>query len=421
MGRFMCGNRIGALVRQFIFVVLILAFPLTSFGQVRVLFSHQSVGRHVVGEPARAEPTLKATYPIRDMLNPGIAFWDHDYYNYITDIADPGTYVPGSLLDAKGEIFSTSGFGSHRGSGITDVLLDHLLSEAFSDTPDTDGRAFRDSCMSRFDIVMIKPGYRDLHMNTASSLADYQKAFEQVSDWWHSYNISHGTNKMLVVMTGSSLRHPSDYSIGTAGWEDTAAGHDEAESDVAAYRELDLWFQNVWAHRHPENRYFSTFELCVNLEGLPSEKYFTRDIFTGTGAGDDSGDHHLNAAGSNAIQDALVSYVNLLASQFAGDITPAIPSVGVQRVELFNPSPNPFNPTTTIAFELTEASPIRLAVYDISGKLVATLVDENRNIGRHEVYWNGRDGHGGSVSSGVYFVRIESGSYTQTKNITLVK
>lgn len=401
-------------------ILFVLALPMTCLGQVRVLFSHQSVGRHVVAEPERAEPTLRAADPMRDFLNANVAFWDHDYYNYTTDLGHPGNYVPGSLLDSDGEIFSANGFGSHRGSDHEDVLLSHLVGEAFTNNPTPEGRAFRDSCMSRFDIVMIKPGYRDLHMNTASSLDEYKTIINEVSDWFHEYNVSHGTNKYFVVMSGSSLRHPSDYSQGSAGWNDNAAGYAEAEADVAAYRDLDVWLQNEWTHRHPENKHFSTFELCVNLSGSDTERYFTKDIFTGTGAGDSSGDHHLNTAGSEFLQEAMVNFVNQLASEFEGSVSGAN-APQLQKITLFSPTPNPFNPTTAISFEVSETSAIRLSVYDISGKLVTTLMNETRSAGRHEVYWNGQDAQGNSVSSGVYFARIESGTFVENKSMTLIK
>lgn len=404
-------------MKQFLLVLMILAIPVMSFGQVKVIFSHQSVGRHVVADPERAVPELRADIPIRDRLDANVAFWDHDYYNYSRD----GVF--GSLLDSRGSIYpNIQGFGGHRGSDSTDVLLDHLVGNAFCDIPVDDlAKAFRDSCVSRFDIVMIKPGYRDLHMNTTFSLEEYKIALNESSDWWHAYNLEHGTNKVLVVMTGSSLRHPSDYDIGTAGWTDTVEGRAEAEADVAAYRQLDLWFQSEWVNRNPENRYFSTFEFCVNLEGTPEEKFFTKDIYTGSGAGDSSGDHHLNKAGSNALQNEMVAFINALADDYENGGTSTAQNVTMPPLTLFNPCPNPFNPTTAIAYEITDASPVQLSIFDVSGKRIVTLVNETRQAGRHEVLWSGKDSSGESVASGVYVVRIESNSSIQTTSITLVK
>jgi FlgD Ig-like domain len=83
--------------------------------------------------------------------------------------------------------------------------------------------------------------------------------------------------------------------------------------------------------------------------------------------------------------------------------------------------PNPFNPMTKISFSLPETQNVRLAVYGIDGKRVATLVNETRAAGLHEVLWKGRDDAGQSVASGMYFYRIEAGPYSQVRKMTLMK
>jgi flagellar hook assembly protein FlgD len=88
---------------------------------------------------------------------------------------------------------------------------------------------------------------------------------------------------------------------------------------------------------------------------------------------------------------------------------------------LYDAAPNPFNPSTTFSFELAARGPVRLTVHDLTGRLVATLVDEIRNAGRHEALWNGRDAHQRAVASGVYVYRIEVGSYVESKRAALVK
>jgi flagellar hook assembly protein FlgD len=84
-------------------------------------------------------------------------------------------------------------------------------------------------------------------------------------------------------------------------------------------------------------------------------------------------------------------------------------------------SPNPFNPSTTIAFTLQAAGRARLVVFDAAGRQVRTLVDETRPAGRHEVRWDGVDDRGRQVSSGVHFCRMEAGSFRDTKRMTLVQ
>lgn len=83
--------------------------------------------------------------------------------------------------------------------------------------------------------------------------------------------------------------------------------------------------------------------------------------------------------------------------------------------------PNPFNPKTDILFNLTETGEVKLRVYSVSGRELATLVDGNLPAGRHTVNWDGKTADGESVTSGIYFARIESGGETATRKMTLLK
>jgi hypothetical protein len=78
--------------------------------------------------------------------------------------------------------------------------------------------------------------------------------------------------------------------------------------------------------------------------------------------------------------------------------------------------PNPFNPTTVISYQLSGISPHRttLRVYNILGQEVRTLVDKKQLPGYYSVVWDGRDGLGKEVSSGVYFYRIQAEDYVKT-------
>jgi hypothetical protein len=83
--------------------------------------------------------------------------------------------------------------------------------------------------------------------------------------------------------------------------------------------------------------------------------------------------------------------------------------------------PNPFNPRTTIAYTLPVTGHVSLRVYDAAGRLVKTLVDAVETAGRHAAAWNGVDDGGADVSSGVYFVRLESVGGIETRKVVLLK
>ncbi len=78
--------------------------------------------------------------------------------------------------------------------------------------------------------------------------------------------------------------------------------------------------------------------------------------------------------------------------------------------------PNPFNPTTTIEFALPKSSRATLKVFDLLGREVATLVDENLPAGVHKAEWNA-----GGISSGVYFYRLQAGEFSDTKKLILMR
>ncbi|MBN2091457.1 T9SS type A sorting domain-containing protein [candidate division KSB1 bacterium] len=83
--------------------------------------------------------------------------------------------------------------------------------------------------------------------------------------------------------------------------------------------------------------------------------------------------------------------------------------------------PNPFNPGTSIQFELSENSKVVLAIYNLQGQHIQTLLNENRNAGQHAVYWNGFDKIGKEVPAGVYFYRLETGKAVFTRKMALLR
>jgi hypothetical protein len=93
-----------------------------------------------------------------------------------------------------------------------------------------------------------------------------------------------------------------------------------------------------------------------------------------------------------------------------------------QQVVLHDNVPNPFNPTTLIAFELPDAATVSLDIYDVSGRRVQTLVGgQSYPAGTHHVRWDGRNDTGQSVASGVYLYRLRANAVVQTKRMVLMK
>ncbi|MBI5472137.1 MAG: T9SS type A sorting domain-containing protein [Ignavibacteriae bacterium] len=83
---------------------------------------------------------------------------------------------------------------------------------------------------------------------------------------------------------------------------------------------------------------------------------------------------------------------------------------------LYQNYPNPFNPSTTIKFDLPRASPVSIKLYNILGQEVATLLNEDREAGRHSLVFNAAN-----LASGIYFSRLQAGSFSDAKKLILLK
>jgi len=90
-------------------------------------------------------------------------------------------------------------------------------------------------------------------------------------------------------------------------------------------------------------------------------------------------------------------------------------------VRLAQNVPNPFNPSTSIRYELDAAGEVRLDVFDVNGRLVRTLESGFRGAGAHHATWNGTDRAGRSVASGVYYYRLSAAGEAQTRRMVLLK
>ena len=95
--------------------------------------------------------------------------------------------------------------------------------------------------------------------------------------------------------------------------------------------------------------------------------------------------------------------------------TPALP------LTLYQNSPNPFNPSTTIGYYLPEKCRVRLEIYGISGRRIASLVNREQEKDRYAIEWNGKDEHGNSVASGIYFYKLIAGKKTVSRKMVLIR
>ena len=83
--------------------------------------------------------------------------------------------------------------------------------------------------------------------------------------------------------------------------------------------------------------------------------------------------------------------------------------------------PNPFNPSTVIEYEIPESGSVEITIYDLKGNLVKTYFHGNRQTGRHQFIWEGRDQSGEKVGSGFYIYAIRFENRTLSKKMLLIK
>jgi uncharacterized repeat protein (TIGR01451 family) len=83
--------------------------------------------------------------------------------------------------------------------------------------------------------------------------------------------------------------------------------------------------------------------------------------------------------------------------------------------------PNPFNPSTTIDYALASPATVSIAIYNVRGELIRTLVSEKKPAGWYRIDWDGRDQRGAPVASGIYLSRMRAGSFAETRKLVLIK
>jgi len=91
------------------------------------------------------------------------------------------------------------------------------------------------------------------------------------------------------------------------------------------------------------------------------------------------------------------------------------------RFSIFQSTPNPFTERVSLKYQLAQASDVYLAIYNLLGQEVRTLLNEHQDSGLHTVIWNGQDNSGGRVPSGTYFLGLQAGQHTATRKVCVVR
>ncbi len=122
-----------------------------------------------------------------------------------------------------------------------------------------------------------------------------------------------------------------------------------------------------------------------------------------------------------AYMDSRNGNVDLFAGMLAGAPATAVGPPAASGVRLAAPWPNPATSSAAFAWDAGGASRVDLAVFDVAGRRVRTLVHGRADLGEHTTSWDGRDAHGRRVASGVYFVRLRTPGGVRTRRLTLLR
>ena len=156
-----------------------------------------------------------------------------------------------------------------------------------------------------------------------------------------------------------------------------------------------------------------TYPLCIDAvaERATYQAYEANDVSLVI---DQSGIVRYRGAGVKV--DQITSWIdNLLVTSVAGENN--IP----EKPHLYQNYPNPFNPVTNIIFEIKESQKVILQIYNIEGRLIKTLIENQLYAGRHELSWNGLNSRGNLVASGVYYYVLRAGDYQSAKRMVLMR
>jgi hypothetical protein len=204
----------------------------------------------------------------------------------------------------------------------------------------------------------------------------------------------------------------SDNRIPPRGF--TNAGFESIQSPPVAYNYADGQYWDDTSYFLPATA--ETAHVTLYYQTLTKEYVeFLRDANTTNSAGQDLYDAWEIHGKSTPVAMAQASAV-------LGEIGTAVDDVPETRLSwgLESGRPNPFRYQTTVAFSLAEKAYVRVAVYDLAGRRVRTLVNGELDADRYEISWNGRDQKGRELASGVYFVRFEGGPATLSRKIVLL-
>ncbi|MFA7287510.1 MAG: T9SS type A sorting domain-containing protein [Melioribacteraceae bacterium] len=135
----------------------------------------------------------------------------------------------------------------------------------------------------------------------------------------------------------------------------------------------------------------------------------------------------ISSFGSNLFIGSRLDDVDAInnGSAYSFNLMEQFPSLRLKYIpasfELYNNYPNPFNPVTTIRYDLPVTSRVNITVYDILGRKIIELINSEMEAGKQQVVWNGKNSYGSEVASGIYLYRLTTSKFSNVKKMILIK
>lgn len=206
---------------------------------------------------------------------------------------------------------------------------------------------------------------------------------------------------------------------------------------IPEFRNGDIWQVSVWARQDEKKLaqtsfYLKVFHKTDQDATILSVDTTTSNEWTQLTIVDtlvlDEGDSVaivLDAGGTSGPQQLeSYSYFDLVEAEKIGELVVSVndfTDLHPKNFTLFQNFPNPFNPTSTISYDLPKDTKVNLKIYNLYGQEVRTLVNEAQSAGHKSAVWNGKDDSGIIVSSGLYIYRLEAENIVQNKKMLFLK
>jgi hypothetical protein len=260
----------------------------------------------------------------------------------------------------------------------------------------TTSNSARDSILANHQMIAFKSCYEASLIETDAMLAQYKIWYLAIRDVLDQH-----PDHVFLVMSPPPM-HPC---LST----DAVADRARAFAD---------WLgSSAFMDGHPNLQFFDLFDILAEPRDATDRNTLRAIYCRSTSCS--SPDSHPNTTANLVVAPLFVAALIEAAGEGVVDVPGMGPIVDASFVAAY---PNPFNPMTTIRYDLSASALVRLNIYDMGGRLVRTLVDgEAVSAGRQEASWEGRDESGRRVAAGAYFCRLEANAFRGTIRMMLVK